>query len=65
MSVEKNVSTNMYKSTAHKQKDSYYINRLRIKKWTVEQIAEELNCSVPTVYRVLKQRGLTSIDKYY
>jgi len=47
------------------QTDKYYINRLKIKGWTVAQVAEELDCSAPTVYRVLRQRGLTNISRDY
>lgn len=50
---------------AAKQKDKYFINRLVVRDWTIQQVAEELGCSIPTVYRTLKARGLTGIKKKY
>lgn len=50
---------------AAEKSDKYYINRLVAKDWTIEQVAEEIGCSVPTVYRTLRLRGLTGIKNKY
>lgn len=50
------------KHTPNAKPDAYYIKKL-MQGYTVKEIANELNCTKATIYRLLERRGI-SLDTY-
>lgn len=60
--IVNNIKSTTYKrSSPSAMPNSFYINRFRQGK-TIKEIAEELDCNLAGLYKVLKQRGISQYN---